>query len=149
MRKPTDEEIAFVTKTIDDVLRTNCFGEWTRWEEEPYLFAVEVPIWRDRAKVERAFNELFHVLGLLPEGASLGIGGRSDYCSIGVNYDGDEETYRALFNVPSAKRLWCGDEEYQYTLKEIRMAETADRIAKFMIARRGKEAGREFLDSWR
>ena len=149
MRKPADEEIAFVNKTINDVLRTHCFGEWTWWEEDPYLFAVEVPVYKDKARVERTFNELFHVLGLLPEGANIGIGDKSDYCSIDLNYDGDSETYRALFNVPSAKKLRPGDEEYQYTLKEIHMAETANRIAKFMMARRGKEAGREFLDSWR
>ena len=92
------------------------------------MFEVEVPFSADEAKVIKAFNELFHVLDVLPEDTNLGMGDAKDYCAININYD--RETYSALFNVPSAKEFRRGDEEYQYSLKVIHGREMADRIAE-------------------
>lgn len=136
MREPTKEEIAFVNETIDKVFMRNLFEEWEWGTQNPYLFEVEVPFLAGEAKVIKAFNELFHVLDVLPIDANLGIGEAKDYCAININYD--RETYSALFNVPSAKEFKRGDAEYQCTLKVIHGREMADRIAKILMARKRK-----------
>ena len=74
MREPTKEEIAFVNETIDKVFMRNLFEEWEWGTQNPYLFEVEVPFLAGEAKVIKAFNELFHVLDVLPIDANLGIG---------------------------------------------------------------------------
>ena len=98
MREPTDKEVMFVRETMNKVLTKNGI----RWKGDminPYLLDIQVPISVSEAKAAKVFNELFHALGVLPDGETLEIGEGRDYCATCVNEGG--EAYSAMFNVLS------------------------------------------------
>lgn len=117
MREPTDNEAAFVRNTVKSVLARNGIEHWNGDMLNPYLLDVMIPVSVGEAKAAKAFNELFHELGVLPEETILKLAESGDYCASCMNEDG--KTYSAIFNVPFAKEFQEGDEEYQYTLKAI------------------------------
>ena len=117
MRELTDEDVDFVRGTTRDIMIQNGIERWDEDLANPYLVEVKVPVSVGKAKATKAFNELFHALGVLPESKNLPIGEGGDYCATCVNEGG--ETYGGLYNFPFAKDFKKGDEEYQFTLKAI------------------------------
>ena len=83
----------------------------------PYCYNVCVPFdMADRTTVMRAFNDMFHAFGVLPQGKTLAIGGTADYCEIYTEAD----AYFAPFNDPFAMTFAPGDAKYRYVMKEMR-----------------------------
>ena len=128
MREPTDKEAAFVRETLKSVLARNGIEQWNGDMLNPYLLDVMVPVSVGAAKAAKAFNELFHELGVLPEETTLELAEGRDYCASCMNEDG--KTYSAIFNVPFAKDFKEGDEEYQFTLKAIHERDAAEAEAE-------------------
>lgn len=127
MREPTDKEVMFVRETMNKVLTKNGI----RWKGDminPYLLDIQVPISVSEAKAAKVFNELFHALGVLPDGETLEIGEGRDYCATCVNEGG--EAYSAMFNVPFAKDFKESDEEYQFTIKCMNEQQQREALAK-------------------
>ena len=143
MREPTDKEAEFVRETINQVFARNGIGRWKGDMLNPYLLDIMIPASVGEAKAMKAFNELFHALGVLPENEQIEMAEGKDYCATCMNEDG--ETYSALFNVPFAKDFKEGDEEYQFTLKAIHAkqdAETEAEEAEMLELVDGIKAGR-------
>ena len=127
MREPTEREAEFVRRTINDVLARNGIGRWKGDMLNPYLLDVMIPVSVGTAKAVRAFNDLFHTLGVLSADEEIELAEEKDYCATCKNEDG---TYSAIFNAPMAKDFKEGEEEYQYTLKAIRERQEAEDAAE-------------------
>lgn len=117
MREFTDEDVVFARGTTREIMLRNGIDVWDEDLANPYLVEVKVPASVGEVKAARAFNELFHALGVLSEEKTLSLGEGLDYCATCVNEDG--KSYSGLYNFPFAKEFKKGDEEYQYTLKAI------------------------------
>ena len=115
------------TETVDytEVNRVvaDCLGRYglrvdrtEREADNPYLITIHVTGSAGRATVRKAFNEIFHALGLLPPKESLPIGECSDYCGI---YD---NVYSAIFNHPAALSFAKDSEDYKFTFIGMRTA---------------------------
>ncbi len=83
--------------------------------QNPYLIMLFVARSVGEEKCGRAFNDIFHALGLLPEEISLTVGDWSDYC--GFFLDKKNDTYTAMLNHPDAMQFKKGTEEYKMTLR--------------------------------
>ncbi len=123
MRELTKEDVYFVCGTVRDVMRRNGIA----YSDDLIAnFTVEVKIdisvGMDRAA--KAFNEMFHALGVLPKSEVIGIGDGRDYCATCVEEDG--KSYCGLFNFPCIMGCKEDDEEYQYTLKAFYEREAAE-----------------------
>ena len=81
----------------------------------PYLIMMFVAVSVGEEKCGRAFNDIFHALGLLPEELSLTVGDWSDYC--GFFLDERNDAYVAILNHPDARQFKKGTEEYKMTLR--------------------------------
>ena len=128
MREPTDAEAAFVRETVEKVLARNGIEHWNGDMLNPYLIDIMIPASVGAAKAAKAFNELFHELGVLPKETTLALAEGRDYCVSCMNEDG--KTYSAIFNVPFAKEFKEGNEEYQFTLKAIHERDAAEAEAE-------------------
>ena len=83
--------------------------------QNPYLIMLFVARSVGEEKCGRAFNDIFHALGLLPEELSLTVGDWSDYC--GFFLDEKNDAYTAILNHPDARQFKKGTEEYKMTLR--------------------------------
>ena len=83
--------------------------------QNPYLIMLFVARSVGEEKCGRAFNDIFHALGLLPEEISLTMGDWSDYC--GFFLDEKNDTYTAMLNHPDVMQFKKGTEEYKMTLR--------------------------------
>ncbi len=115
------------TETVDytEVNRVvaDCLGRYglrvertEREADNPYLITIHVTGSARRATVRKAFNEIFHALGLLPPKESLPIGECSDYCGI---YD---NAYSAILNHPAVLSFAKDSEYYKFTFIGMRTA---------------------------
>ena len=66
--------------------------------QNPYLIMLFVATSVGEEKCGRAFNDIFHALGLLPAEISLTVGDWSDYC--GFFLDERNDAYVAMLNHP-------------------------------------------------
>ncbi len=83
--------------------------------QNPYLIMLFVARSVGEEECGRAFNDIFHALGLLPEEISLTVGDWSDYC--GFFLDEKNDTYTAMLNHPDTMQFKKGTEEYKMTLR--------------------------------
>ena len=83
--------------------------------QNPYLIMLFVARSVGEEKCGRAFNDIFHALGLLPAEISLTVGDWSDYC--GFFLDERNDAYVAMLNHPDAMQFKKGTEEYKMTLR--------------------------------
>ena len=115
------------TETVDytEVNRVvaDCLGRYglrvdrtEREADNPYLITIHVTGSAGRATARKAFNEIFHALGLLPPKESLPIGECSDYCGIYA------DAYSAIFNHPVALSFAKDSEDYKFTFIGMRTA---------------------------
>ena len=111
MQTLTDEEVASVRNKIEAVLVRNGIEQWGGDMFNPYLFEVKIPVSVGEKRAAMAFNDIFHTMGVLPDGEQLQIAEGRDYCASFV--DGDGETYSAVFNHSKAMKFTEDDEEYQ------------------------------------
>ena len=143
MKILADEEVISVRDKMETVLARNGIEQWDGDMFNPYLFALKIPISVGEKKVVKTFNDLFHMMGVLPGDEQLQMGEGRDYCACCENEDG--ETYSAIFNHPKAMKFKEGDEEYQFTLKAIHDEQEAEAEAEEAEMRRlvdGIKAGR-------
>ena len=120
MKVLSEKEVEEGYKTICGVMQKFA-AEWTYYSPAPFMFEVNVPVMtgeitHDKETALKAFNELFHVFGVLPKGKSIAMGEARDYCMACVDADG--ENYCARFNHSAAMQFKDGDEEYQGKLTE-------------------------------
>ena len=83
--------------------------------QNPYLIMLFVARSVGEEKCGRAFNDIFHALGLLPEEISLTVGDWSDCC--GFFLDEKNDAYTAMLNHPDAMQFKKCTEEYKMTLR--------------------------------
>ena len=136
MKELSKNEVEAVYKTICDVMKGSAV-EWTYCSPSPFLFEVRVPVQsgelvNDEETALKAFNRLFHAFGVLPKDESMAMGKAGSYCMTSV--EDEDESYCALFNHPAAMQFREGDEEYQFTLKEILDAQAEEAAAQSPIA---------------
>lgn len=128
MQTLTDGEVASVRNKIEAVLVRNGIEQWGGDMFNPYLFEVKIPVSVGEKRAAMAFNDIFHTMGVLPDGEQLQIAEGRDYCASFV--DGDGETYSAVFNHSKAMKFTEDDEEYQFTLKSINDEQEAEAAAE-------------------
>ncbi len=86
--------------------------------DNPFSYFLEIPLAVDEQIAVKTCNELFHALGLLPEGKNLALGELGDYCNI-VPPEGNW-CYLAVFNHPIVLELKATDSESRFILKNWR-----------------------------
>lgn len=86
-------------------------------EINPYCYNTRVEGGAAEEKtIVKAFNDLFHELGVLPGEITIGIGEVGDYCEI-YKEDG---AYFAPFNDPVVVGIGNTDQRHRYILREVR-----------------------------
>ena len=141
MRELEEKEAKFVREALGGVLDDNGIGEWAADMPNPYLVELRIPVSVGESKAIKAFNELFHAIGVLPKDDMLPMGESRDYCAI---FD-DGTSFGAMFNFPMAKDFRETDEEYQFTMKAINAVEEEEAAAaeaEMMDLIEGIRAGR-------
>ena len=94
--------------------------------DNPFSYLIEISMQNDEKLVLRKCNELFHLIGLLPEDRSLVLGEQSDFCEIVKGGNSDGEIYVASFNHPAVFDLSEDDPEIGFVLKNWRQQEERD-----------------------
>lgn len=117
MKHLSENDDIRVRVVVQDTLVGNGIEDWCGGMINPFMYEVTIPLAHGKRKVERICNELFHALGILPDGENVAVGDFGDYCCLVISEDG--ENYSAIFNHPVALKFRPGDEEYQYTMKSI------------------------------
>lgn len=115
MKELTVGDFRLVQKTVDGIVRKHKLRNTALALDNPYLFALFVPMSNGRAKIAKACNDVFHELGVLPTAKKLKIGECGDYCSMSVGDDGFDCI--AQFNHPIAMTFREGDEGFKFTIK--------------------------------
>lgn len=128
MKTLTDNEVVFARKTVEAVLARNGIEQWGGDMLNPYLFELKIPVSVGEKMAVKTFNDLFHTMGILPNGEQLQMSEGRDYCVCCADEDG--ETYSAIFNHPKAMKFTEEDEEYQFTLKAIHDEQEAEAEAE-------------------
>ena len=122
MREMAKQEKKQVQEAVIDAMERNGIEGWVCELIDPFLVDVNVPVDMPKRKAAKAFNEIFHALGLLPDGNNMPICALGDYCMTFEEEGG--ESYCARFNFPCAMEFKKGDEEYGFTIKGILEANT-------------------------
>ena len=83
MRTLTDEEHKRIYKVVCEVAGRNGVEgvELSGDADNPFSYFLEIPLAVDEQIAVKTCNELFHALGLLPEGKNLALGELGDYCN--------------------------------------------------------------------
>ena len=120
MRALTDEDHERIFRIVCEVAGRNGVDdvELSGDAENPYSYFLEIPLAVDEQVAVKTCNELFHVLGLLPEGRNLALGELGDYCDI-VSLEGNG-CYLAVFNHPIMVGLDESDPKSEFILKNWR-----------------------------
>jgi len=117
IKRPSAKRRAEIEKLIVEVLSPYRIVPEVG-EINPYCYNVRVnENMADEVSTVEAFNDVFHALGVLPEGEILDVGEESDYCEI---YKTDDGYIVAPFNDPKIMAIGEADENYQYVLKVVR-----------------------------
>ena len=88
--------------------------------DNPFSYVIEIPLQNDERLVLQKCNELFQLIGLLPEDKCLALGELGDYCEIVKGGNSDGEIYVATFNHPAVFDLSEDDPEIGFVLKNWR-----------------------------
>ena len=88
--------------------------------DNPFSYLIEIPLQNDERLVLRKCNELFQLIGLLPEDKCLALGELGDYCEIVKGGNSGGEMYVASFNHPAVFDLGEDDPEIRFVLKNWR-----------------------------
>jgi len=120
MRTLTDEEHKRIYRIVCEITGRNGVDgfEFSGDADNPFSYFLEIPLAVDEQIAVKTCNELFHVLGLLPEGKNLALGELGDYCNI-VPPEGNW-CYLAVFNHPIVLELKATDSESRFILKNWR-----------------------------
>ena len=120
MRTLTDEEHKRIYRIVCEITGRNGVDgfELAGDADNPFSYFLEIPLAVDEQIAVKTCNELFHVLGLLPEGKNLALGELGDYCNI-VPPEGNW-CYLAVFNHPIVLELKATDSESRFILKNWR-----------------------------
>ena len=94
--------------------------------DNPFSYLIEIPLQNDERLVLRKCNELFQLIGLLPEDKCLALGKLGDYCEIVKGGNSDGEIYVASFNHPAVFDLSEDDPEIGFVLKNWRQLNDGD-----------------------
>ena len=120
MRTLTDEEHKRIYRIVCEITGRNGVDgfELSGDADNPFSYFLEIPLAVDEQIAVKTCNELFHVLGLLPEGKNLALGELGDYCNI-VPPEGNW-CYLAVFNHPIVLELKETDPESRFILSNWR-----------------------------
>ena len=120
MRTLTDKDHKRIYKVVCEVAGRNGVEgvELSGDADNPFSYFLEIPLAVDEQIAVKTCNELFHALGLLPEGKNLALGELGDYCNI-VPPEGNW-CYLAVFNHPIVLELKATDSESRFILKNWR-----------------------------
>ena len=120
MRTLTDEEHKRIYRIVCEITGRNGVDgfELSGDADNPFSYFLEIPLAVDEQIAVKTCNELFHVLGLLPEGKNLALGELGDYCNI-VPPEGNW-CYLAVFNHPIVLERKATDSESRFILKNWR-----------------------------
>ena len=115
MNEKNEPDYAEFRRVMLDNLKRNDVVLKRATMQNPYLIMLFVPSSVGEGKCGRAFNDIFHALGLLPAEFSLTVGDWSEYC--GFFLDEKNDAYVAMLNHPDVLQFKKGTEEYEMTLR--------------------------------
>ena len=120
MKKLTPKAYEYIDQVIGEVVGGSNVKGFSLFEDgdNPFSFFLEIPPENGEELSVRTCNELFHALGLLPEGKNLALGELGDYCNIVPPQSNG--LYLAIFNHPAVFELKATDPEYRFVLKNWR-----------------------------
>ena len=120
MKKLTPQAHAYIDHVVGEVVRRNGVKGAAISEDadNPFSYFLEIPLETEEHVAVKTFNDLFHALGLLPEGKNLAIGELGDYCEIVPPQNNG--SYLAIFNHPAVFELKESDPESRFILKNWR-----------------------------
>lgn len=120
MKKLTPKAYEYIDQVIGEVVGGSGVKGFSLFEDgdNPFSFFLEIPLENGEELAVRTCNELFHALGLLPEGKNLALGELGDYCNIVPPQSNG--LYLAIFNHPAVFELKATDPEYRFVLKNWR-----------------------------
>ncbi len=120
MRSLTDEDHKQIYRIVCEVAGRNGVEgvELSGDADNPFSYFLEIPLAVDEQIAVKTCNELFHALGLLPEGKNLALGELGDYCNI-VPPEGNW-CYLAVFNHPIVLEQKETDPESRFILRNWR-----------------------------
>ena len=132
MKELTHEDHVQIYKLVCEVAGRNCVEgvKLSGDADNPFSYFLEIPLAVEERVVVKTCNELFHVLGLLPDRKNLAIDELGDYCNI-VSPQGNG-CYVAVFNHPVVLELKETDQESRFILKNWRDWDVDDEDALVM-----------------
>ena len=143
MKKLTPKAYEYIDQVIGEVVGGSGVKGFSLFEDgdNPFSFFLEIPLENGEELAVRTCNELFHALGLLPEGKNLALGELGDYCNIVPPQSNG--LYLAIFNHPAVFELKATDPEYRFVLKNWRdWDDDAEAAEEFRAMIDGVKAGR-------
>ena len=119
MKKLTRKAHAFIDNVVGEIVGNSGIEGAGLCEDgdNPFSYIIAIPIDTDERLVLRTGNELFHALGLLPQGKNLSLGEFGDYCRIVRGGSSDGECYVLVFNHPAVLEFNDDDPECRFILK--------------------------------
>ena len=147
MRNLTDEDHKQIYRIVCEVAGRNGVEgvELSGDADNPFSYFLEIPLAVDEQIAVKTCNELFHALGLLPEGKDIALGELGDYCDVGRGGTSDGECYFATFNHPAVFEFKERDPECRFILRNWRTWDGGDDEAEEAAMRElveGIKAGR-------
>ena len=120
MRSLTDEDHKQIYRIVCEVAGRNGVEgvELSGDADNPFSYFLEIPLAVDEQIAVKTCNELFHAIGLLPEGKNLALGELGDYCNIVPPED--NWCYLAVFNHPIMVGVQETDPGSEFILKNWR-----------------------------
>ena len=128
MKRLTKRAYAYIDEVVGEVIGNSGIEGAQLCEdgENPFAFLIQMPMENDRRLVVKTCNELFHALGLLPEGKDIALGELGDYCDVGRGGTSDGECYFATFNHPAVFEFKESDPECRFVLRNWRTWDGGD-----------------------
>ena len=120
MKQLTPQANAYIDYVVGEIVRRNGVKDAAISEDadNPFSYFLEIPLETEEQVAVKTFNDLFHALGLLPEGKNLAIGELGDYCEVASPQNNG--AYLAIFNHPAVFELKETDPESRFILKNWR-----------------------------
>lgn len=99
MNTPTRVQVAFLDKTVRDIVSRHGLTSAEIARVNPFLQAFIIPMSTEETAVVAFANDLFHALRVLPDYDLINVGEANHYCAL----DADEEhgSYLVIFNHPA------------------------------------------------
>ena len=115
MKKLTRKAKEFIYQAVDSIFSRSGIKDarLCEPEENPFMYFIASPVANGEGLIMKTSNELFHALGLLPEGRNLALDEDDDYCYVIRS----EQNYITAFNHPAVFQFEETDPECQFILK--------------------------------